>query len=241
MTSASTDLVDGLSERRYVFVAHRLGPGEDLPLPTGPVGYRTFLVVDGCVQHGARVYHRLQGWHTAPGNTCTARNAGDQPASVLEAGAPGGTTADDLPASQDLSDYTVTKPWGEETWYTHNLPSPGYAMKRIRMRTGHQSSLQSHRRKAETNYVIEGRATVLGGSPAPDDGATVDPGILTVTRHAAGTGWTSAPNTLHRVVAEQEYTAIEVSTPELDDVIRWADDTGRRHGRIAAEHTGGLS
>ena len=46
------------------------------------------------------------------------------------------------------------------------------------------------------------------------------------------------PGELHRVIARCDYTAIEVSTPELDDVIRWQDDTGRGHGRIESEHTG---
>lgn len=43
---------------------------------------------------------------------------------------------------------------------------------------------------------------------------------------------------LHRVIAESDYTSVEVSTPELDDVIRWADDTNRGNGRIEVEHVG---
>ena len=38
------------------------------------------------------------------------------------------------------------------------------------------------------------------------------------------------------MIAEKDYTAIEVSTPELDDVIRWQDDSNRNHGRIEKEH-----
>ena len=53
-----------------------------------------------------------------------------------------------------------------------------------------------------------------------------------------GSGWSSPPGELHRVIARRDYTAIEVSTPELDDVIRWQDDTGRGHGRIESEHAG---
>jgi mannose-6-phosphate isomerase-like protein (cupin superfamily) len=236
-TVRSRDLVDGLDERRYLFVEHRLGVGGELSPAAGHAGYRTFLVIDGRVRMGGRDYWRLEGWHAAPGWAHAFRNDGDEPAAVLEAGALDNCAPPDSGGILDLSDYTVTKPWGEETWYTQNLPEPGYALKRIQMRAGHRSSLQSHRRKAETNYVIEGRATVLGGSPAPDDpDAPVDAGGLAVTRHDTGTGWTSAPNILHRVVAETDYTAIEVSTPELDDVIRWADESGRSHGRIPSEH-----
>jgi mannose-6-phosphate isomerase-like protein (cupin superfamily) len=242
MTPTITDLVDGLNDPRYLFVEHRLDPGDELPSPATPVGYRTFLVLDGTIRVGGRVCRRLQGWHAAPGATYPVRNVDDRAATLLEAGTPGGTAPPGTPAIQDLSSYTVTKPWGEETWYTQNLTDPGYAVKRIRMRAGKRSSLQSHRRKSETNYVIEGRATVLGGAPAPDDPeATVDPDTLVVSRHGVGSGWTSPAKVLHRVVAEEEYTAIEVSTPELDDVIRWVDDTGRRHGRIASEHAGGAS
>lgn len=241
MTVVSTDLVEGIEERRYFFTEHRLDPGDRL-FSAAPGGFRTFLVVGGSVQLGGRDFVRLQGWHVAPGCGCVVRNDGNETAHVLEAGAWGGTSTAEAPATQEISGYTVSKPWGEETWYTQNLAEPGYALKRIHMRAGNQSSLQSHAHKVETNHVIEGRATVLGGSPAPSDlDATIDPATLAVTRHAAGTGWTSPATFLHRVIAEEEYTAIEVSTPELDDVIRWADDTGRSHGRIASEHAGGAA
>jgi quercetin dioxygenase-like cupin family protein len=142
----------------------------------------------------------------------------------------------------DVSDYTVHKPWGSEVWYTRNLPAVPYALKRIRMTEGHQSSLQSHRQKLETNYVIEGEATVLSGATAPDDlDAVIDMARLTTTVHRPRSGWTNPPNDLHRVIARTDYTSIEISTPELDDVIRWQDDAGRGHGRIESEHAGGRS
>ncbi|MFF1615717.1 hypothetical protein ACFVYA_49005 [Amycolatopsis sp. NPDC058278] len=241
MTLISTDLVDGIDERRYFFTEHRLGPGDQLfSAATG--GFRTFLVVGGSVNMDGRSFVRLQGWHVAPDGECVVRNNESEAARVLEAGAYGGTQAAATQATREISGYTVSKPWGEETWYTHNLAEPRYALKRIHMRAGNQSSLQSHVHKVETNYVIEGRATVLGGSPAPPNpGAAIDLSTLGITRYIAGTGWTSPATILHRVIAEEEYTAIEVSTPELDDVIRWADDTGRCHGRIASEHLGGTA
>jgi quercetin dioxygenase-like cupin family protein len=177
-------------------------------------------------------------------------NAGAEPAVLVEAGSVlGDTTEVDGPGlaapacrCPDVSDYTVSKPWGDEVWYTQNLPGVPYALKRIRMTKGHQSSLQSHRQKAETNYVIEGEATVLGGAFAPDDlDAVIDVASLASTVHAARSGWTNPPGELHRVIAHTDYTSIEVSTPELDDVIRWQDDAGRGHGRIASEHAGGRS
>ena len=99
---------------------------------------------------------------------------------------------------QELSDYRVEKPWGFEIWYTNNLKDPLYALKRIHMESGFQSSLQSH------EFPFN--------------------------------GWSNKVNELHRVIAHTTYDAIEISTPELDDVIRWADDTNRSSGTIEDEH-----
>ena len=78
--------------------------------------------------------------------------------------------------------------------------------------------------------------TVLNGTLAPADGGAVDAAAIPRQTHGPRTGWTSSPGMLHRVIAETDYTSIEVSTPELDDVVRWEDDTARGNGRIAAEH-----
>ena len=245
----SRDLTD-LAGPRYLFVEHRLGPGGELPLRMHPSDHRTFLVIEGSVlleqpgpsgQERSRGYRRLEGWHATPASVYRCRNVGAADALVLEAGSAAGGPRPAEPAAGepclDRSGYTVRKPWGHEIWYTENLPDPGYAVKQIHMRAGHRSSLQSHRRKAETNFVIEGEATVINGAPAPADvGLTVHVAALPLLARPAGTGWSSAPNVLHRVIANSAYTAIEVSTPELDDVIRWDDDTGRSHGRIEAEH-----
>jgi mannose-6-phosphate isomerase-like protein (cupin superfamily) len=245
----------GLAERRYLFVEHRLDPGAELPLRMHPRDYRTFVVTAGLIvleqplpaERGwSRGYSRLMGWHATPASVYRCRNASATTAVVLEAGSVRGSTLPAGPAASapclDLSPYTVRKPWGHEVWYTENLPDPGYAVKQIHMLAGHKSSLQSHRRKAETNFVIDGEATVLNGVPAPGDTSlTVDVAALPLAAHPAGTGWSSAPNVLHRVIANSAYTAIEVSTPELDDVIRWADDTGRSHGRIQSEHLDGAT
>lgn len=48
--------------------------------------------------------------------------------------------------------------------------------------------------------------------------------------------WSSRPGVLHRMMAEPEFTRLEVSAPEFDDVVRWQEEeTGRRHGRIVVE------
>ena len=139
-----------------------------------------------------------------------------------------------------LSSYKITKPWGWERWYTENVSSNlPFALKMIFMEKGKQSSLQSHAQKSETNYVIEGMAKVLFGMIAPDDVTEkIDVSKLTAKIYEPGQGWSNVVKELHRVIAHESYKAVEVSTPELDDVIRWADDANRTHGRIDLEHPG---
>jgi mannose-6-phosphate isomerase-like protein (cupin superfamily) len=236
----------------YLLAEHTVAVGGSTPFRCHARDHRTFVVIAGRVAletaAGARPYGPLAGWHALPGSVYRITNAGDDPAVLVEAGSIAGETVEGIaprPATgdcPDVSDYTVRKPWGSEVWYTHNLPGLPYALKRIRMTAGHQSSLQSHRHKLETNYVIDGEATVLTGADAPDDlTATIDLASLTTTVHRPRSGWTNPPGELHRVIARSDYTSIEISTPELDDVIRWQDDTGRGHGTIASEHAGGRS
>ena len=44
--------------------------------------------------------------------------------------------------------------------------------------------------------------------------------------------FTNIPGEVHRAFSLEDYTAYEVSTPELDDVIRIQDDSGRKSGKI---------
>ena len=95
------------------------------------------------------------------------------------------------------------------------------------MKAGNRCSYQLHHYKEETNVVVAGGADVLlEGSD----------GVEFMHNIVAGQGWHVLPNRKHRVFARQDYTAFEASTPEVDDVIRLADDTGRESGRIAMEH-----
>jgi hypothetical protein len=238
----------------YLFVEHSIAAGHTTPY-VRPAEHRSYVLVGGVleidvVQESERVrtmtVGRLSGWHAPAGSVFRLR-AVDGAATVVEAAARAGTAPEavELPAPagtppvEAVSGYTVDKPWGHEVWYTENLDDPGYALKQIHMTAGHQSSLQSHREKAETNYVVDGTATVLNGLAAPDDlTAVIDVDRIPLNAHEPGTGWSSAPGILHRVIARADYTSIEVSTPQLDDVIRWQDDTGRGHGRIDTEHLG---
>ena len=128
------------------------------------------------------------------------------------------------PHRLSLSNYKVEKPWGHELWLELN---EFYAFKLIHMKRGQRSSLQSHTRKIEANYVFEGEAEVL----LEDDNGEMQSYTFT-----AGHGWVVPVERKHRVTAITDYTAIEVSTPHLDDVVRFSDDTDRNNGKIDSEH-----
>ena len=128
------------------------------------------------------------------------------------------------PDTLSVSNYRVEKPWGYELWLELN---EFYAYKVIHMEKGNQCSLQSHDYKIEANYVIEGEAEVLLEN---------DEGVMESKIYTVGTGWTVPLNRKHRVIAKESYTALEVSTPHLNDVVRYEDDTNRTSGKIDSEH-----
>lgn len=242
--AVTKDLVE-MNTRPYVFLEHRLpSSGEATVLTVGEDSLRSYVVIRGQVrvrglghdEAEAAEYSCLAGWH-ACGVAFDVLSASREAAVVLEAGVDHVSSGGHFPARlSPLSDYTVTKPWGHEIWYTGNGGCVPYVLKQIHMTAGRRSSLQSHQLKAETNYVVEGHVTVLNGTFAPTKGRTVDAAAIPRQSYGPRARWTSPPGMLHRVIAETDYTSIEASTPELDDVIRWEDDAGRGHGRIAAEH-----
>ncbi len=118
----------------------------------------------------------------------------------------------------------VKKPWGKEIWLELN---DKYCYKRIYINAGTRTSLQYHKRKLETNYIIEGEAEVWLEN---DDGEIIK------KRMKKDQWFTVKPGKKHRIVAITDLILQEVSTPEVDDVIRIEDDTGRPSGRIESEH-----
>lgn len=105
---------------------------------------------------------------------------------------------------------TVEKPWGRELWYA---VTDRYAGKVLEVRAGHALSRQYHRRKKETLYFRRGTGRVeLDGRTL-----TIRPGL---TVHVE-------PGTVHRIVADTDLEILEVSTPDLDDVVRLEDRYGR--------------
>jgi mannose-6-phosphate isomerase-like protein (cupin superfamily) len=104
----------------------------------------------------------------------------------------------------------VEKPWGYEIRFA---ATDRYAGKVLFIRAGHQLSLQYHEAKDESIYVQEGTMELVL------DRETV--------RLGPGEYRRIAPGTVHRFRSVTDCLLFEVSTPELDDVVRLEDDYGR--------------
>ena len=108
----------------------------------------------------------------------------------------------------------VEKPWGYELLWAI---TDRYVGKIIHVNAGHALSLQYHERKDETILVWSGRVVL----EMKEDGQLVQ------REMASGESIHLAPGTVHRITAIEESDLVEVSTPELDDVIRLEDNYGR--------------
>jgi mannose-6-phosphate isomerase len=107
------------------------------------------------------------------------------------------------------------KPWGYELLFAL---TPKYAGKVIFVTKGHRISLQYHSKKDETMLIQKGKAVIEVGEREKElKQITLNPGDCI---HLI-------PKTCHRLQAIEDTTIFEVSTPELDDVTRLADDYGR--------------
>jgi mannose-6-phosphate isomerase len=110
----------------------------------------------------------------------------------------------------------IDKPWGHELVWAL---SDQYAGKLLRVAAGQRLSLQFHREKDESWYVLEGRAELEFA--APGERATTTEVVT------PGAAFRIKPGTVHRVRALEDTTILEVSTPEIDDVVRLEDSYGR--------------
>jgi mannose-6-phosphate isomerase-like protein (cupin superfamily) len=109
----------------------------------------------------------------------------------------------------------VDKPWGHELWYAL---TDRYAGKILHVDAGHRLSLQYHDRKDESNYLLSGRLLLVKGHSAED---------LAETEIGPGHTWRNQPGEIHTIEAIEDARILEVSTPELDDVVRLTDNYGR--------------
>ena len=114
-----------------------------------------------------------------------------------------------------MTDMTrVDKPWGYEL---HWAKTDRYVGKLIHVTKGHALSLQYHNVKDETIYLASGKLLFE---------IEID-GKLVSREMAPGEAVHITPKTVHRMTAIESSDIFEVSTPELQDVVRLEDRYGR--------------
>jgi len=115
----------------------------------------------------------------------------------------------------DRAPKRVEKPWGHEIWWAHTTR---YAGKILAVNAGHTLSLQFHREKDESSYLLSGRLRLTRGVTADQlEEVDIEP----------GQAWRTEPGTVHTIEALEDCVVLEVSTPQLDDVVRLQDRYGR--------------
>jgi len=113
----------------------------------------------------------------------------------------------------------VKKPWGREIWWAHAKGK--YMGKVLEIKKGHNLSLQYHRQKDESIYVLEGVLRLMYSDSTKD-------GEIRERDMEAGDSFRIRPMTLHRFTAPHgDVKLMEVSTDYPDDIVRICDDYGR--------------
>ena len=113
----------------------------------------------------------------------------------------------------------IDKPWGHEELWAHS--SRGYVGKILFIKHGHRLSRQYHQVKEETIMVLEGILLCEAGPYF--EGDVVHAHIL-----HPGEVFHVPPGTIHRFCAEEtDVKIVEVSTAEIQDIVRLEDDYRR--------------
>jgi len=110
----------------------------------------------------------------------------------------------------------VEKPWGREVWIAYD--NDRYAGKLLEIKAGRRLSLQYHKDKHETLYLLDGKVRFLFEDK---DGNLGDEVII------PGGYKIVPPGRKHRMEAIQDSRFVEFSSPELNDVVRIEDDYDR--------------
>ena len=110
----------------------------------------------------------------------------------------------------------VPKPWGHETiWAANDL----YVGKILHITAGERLSVQYHRVKDETIYLLSGELRYWVQLPGTTE--------LRDMHLRAGQAFRITPGTIHSMEAVTDCDVLEASTPHLDDVVRIKDAYGR--------------
>ena len=110
----------------------------------------------------------------------------------------------------------VPKPWGHETIWAQ---TDRYVGKILHINADHELSVQYHNRKDETVYLLWGEIIYRVQREGDD--------ILDDVQLNVGESFRIAPGTIHQMIAVTDCDVLEVSTPEVDDIVRLSDKYGR--------------
>lgn len=110
----------------------------------------------------------------------------------------------------------MPKPWGHETIWAQ---SERYVGKILHINAGHELSVQYHNRKDETVHLLSGEIVYRVQKEGDD--------VLDDMKLKVGESFRITPGTIHQMVALTDCDVLEVSTPEIDDVVRLSDKYGR--------------
>ena len=133
----------------------------------------------------------------------------------MTTGSGAGAAGDSADAEGIEPTRRVDKPWGHELIWAH---TDRYVGKVLVIETGRRLSLQRHEIKDETILVRSGRLRLF---------LEDDHGVVRVAELGPGEHRRVRTGRIHRYEAIERCELIEVSTPELDDVVRLEDDFGR--------------
>ena len=110
----------------------------------------------------------------------------------------------------------VEKPWGYELIWAK---TGAYVGKILHVNQGHKLSLQYHRIKEETIFLASGKMILVFEN---------DQGALEEIPMSAGEAHHIPTGKKHRMIAVEDCDIFEVSTPQLEDVVRLEDNYGRK-------------
>lgn len=109
----------------------------------------------------------------------------------------------------------IPKPWGFEVLLEKNKI---YMLKKLFMKQNHRCSLQYHRKKIETIFILSGELEISYGKLKNK---------LTKKKFFKNDIITIKPKMIHRMRAIKNCYYLEASTPQLKDVVRIEDDYKR--------------
>ena len=115
-----------------------------------------------------------------------------------------------------MAEKKIKKPWGYELIIEKNKK---YMFKKLFMKKGHRCSLQLHKKKIETIFIISGNLKIFYGRNKNN---------LNYKTFKAQNTITIKPKIIHRMQAISDCIYLEASTPEVLDVVRLSDDYRRK-------------